>query len=590
MKALESRLKALRLKQPAMAIELASAFQDLPLPSWKVEKSSPFTTFLPTSAIWFVDAKIIEEASSIKKWLMQSPLNHFVLLFETKQKALCFHLSDLGDLIFERRVYVLCADVDFDEYRLARELIWSLPGQEIQWLDPHERFKGFSPLILSIAFNKATTLQELMNYGYWNWSNIIRRLLNLADDRMMGSFLSFDNIPVILAGAGPSVDNQIESIRKWRNHFYIVAAGTGIKVLENHGLYPNLAMTLDPFRAQFSRFCLIDNFEQLHAAGWRSNYKALECLSGPRLLLKYSSAYPVVKKWEKELGFDSEPFDEGYNVVGRAISEFIGQKAASIYLTGVDLSFQNNLLYGGETTENEYYLKGFNTISEKPIEAKSSSGETINTLAKWITEAKWLEKIAYDYPGKLKKIGHKGLFLSGVEEVELEHIADRWPQRDYEGFSWFWQQQQIPLLDKANRSALELFGTFIDQLETAKATLEPILSKMKSCLLEESLDFDLGPSREFAEKEFPFLLSIEMEEYELAIESLELFPSLLKIWKLGYFSSIESFFENDDSPLKPWWKVWIFTKRIDFLLQGVLHLIRESNQAALGHEPCNEQV
>ena len=63
-------------------------------------------------------------------------------------------------------------------------------------------------------------------------------------------------IPVLWCGAGMSLGTNIETVREIseKNLAYVITGGTGIKILHDNGIIPDLCLAVDPFMQEVERF------------------------------------------------------------------------------------------------------------------------------------------------------------------------------------------------------------------------------------------------------------------------------------------------------------------------------------------------
>ena len=64
----------------------------------------------------------------------------------------------------------------------------------------------------------------------------------------------FRDIPFILVGAGPSLDESIEFLREMQDHAIIVASNSPYRKLINSGIKPHLVVTADPMSPTLAAF------------------------------------------------------------------------------------------------------------------------------------------------------------------------------------------------------------------------------------------------------------------------------------------------------------------------------------------------
>ncbi|MBC2605775.1 motility associated factor glycosyltransferase family protein [Pelagicoccus albus] len=90
--------------------------------------------------------------------------------------------------------------------------------------------------------------------GLWQ-GNSIRNLPTLArSPDPMEFFGAFDGVPMIMAGAGPSLDESLDFLRWAQDRAVIVAGNSSIRALVNGGVRPHFVLAADPNRTTDSGF------------------------------------------------------------------------------------------------------------------------------------------------------------------------------------------------------------------------------------------------------------------------------------------------------------------------------------------------
>ena len=103
----------------------------------------------------------------------------------------------------------------------------------------NELFKQYLVLkpLIDVNLRTATNLQE----------NTFRNLRYLRDAPDVGQLKGkFADVPLILVGAGPSLDESMDFLRDARNHAIIACSNSPYRKLINNGIKPHLTVSADP--------------------------------------------------------------------------------------------------------------------------------------------------------------------------------------------------------------------------------------------------------------------------------------------------------------------------------------------------------
>ena len=99
--------------------------------------------------------------------------------------------------------------------------------------------------LMEVNVRTATNLQE----------NTLQNLPHMINAPDVGEFRDkFKDIPFVLVGAGPSLDESIEFLKEVQNKAIIVASNSPYRKLINNGIRPHLVVTADPMEPTLAGF------------------------------------------------------------------------------------------------------------------------------------------------------------------------------------------------------------------------------------------------------------------------------------------------------------------------------------------------
>ena len=92
--------------------------------------------------------------------------------------------------------------------------------------------------------NKNTELHFMDEYIDYSFRNVqLCKKLTLANELKK---IVPENIPAVIVSAGPSLNKNVEELRKVKGHFFIVAVDTAVQSLLKRDIIPDLWVTIDP--------------------------------------------------------------------------------------------------------------------------------------------------------------------------------------------------------------------------------------------------------------------------------------------------------------------------------------------------------
>lgn len=69
---------------------------------------------------------------------------------------------------------------------------------------------------------------------------------NAGDIRELFADIDFDKVPAILVAAGPSLDKNVEELKRAKGKAFIIAVDSAIRTLVKHDIMPDMTATIDP--------------------------------------------------------------------------------------------------------------------------------------------------------------------------------------------------------------------------------------------------------------------------------------------------------------------------------------------------------
>lgn len=178
--------------------------------------------------------------------------------------------------------------------------------------------------------------------------NVKQKVPVYIKKKSMPNILSSDDTPVFVVGAGPSLDNDIDFIKRNQKKAIIISCGSGIKPLEKNGIVPDFHFECE--RTAFTKHWLdqVDhNFlNKLNFIGLNLIYPdVFKMFKRCGMLAKSSEtgSFMLAKAVEAKYGKAILPIHTHVNPtvvhMGVGVAPFLGLK--KIYLFGVDMGYKD---------------------------------------------------------------------------------------------------------------------------------------------------------------------------------------------------------------------------------------------------------
>lgn len=218
--------------------------------------------------------------------------------------------------------------------------------------------------------------------GFKNFVLNIEEFITHPDFRGWQSI--FANLPCLVLGAGPSLDSQIEMIRRCQNRMLIIAADTLSKRIEELGIVPHIYCSIE--RAEDVSELFDDSKDHSHSILCASSWVS------PKVLNKYRSTkslFMPASPINNFLCFKRLQISTGHSCMGLAIRLASALGCPRIYLAGIDLSWgaegkSHSQMAPYETNDRfADFRKENKKMFNEAIEIPSNSGGFVKSNYVW---------------------------------------------------------------------------------------------------------------------------------------------------------------------------------------------------------------
>ncbi|PWW08349.1 hypothetical protein DFQ01_10170 [Paenibacillus cellulosilyticus] len=177
----------------------------------------------------------------------------------------------------------------------------------------------------------------------WVSNTLYNLAATLTSPSIKGLKNRFADKTAVIAGAGPSLAEDIELLRRMKNHALIIAAGSTIQSLLHYGVEPHLIVSMDGGEPNYDAFkgLNIQHIPLLYTP--MIKYRIID--EQKNNLLHVHLTNDVVTQRIMELTPDDPMFAPNHSVTGTAIQAAIYMGCKEIVFTGQDLSFPGDNFY-----------------------------------------------------------------------------------------------------------------------------------------------------------------------------------------------------------------------------------------------------
>lgn len=272
--------------------------------------------------------------------------------------------------------------------------------------------------IFSAGVNLVTAYSTLHLYSY----NIIKNQKHsffLAE----GLFKELRKLtcPAIIVSAGPSLSKNMHLLHDLRDKAFIVAVGTAIRILDQHGIIPHLRVAIDGFPHECNVFEGIDTCSAPLLFSMKLHSDILSKYQGTKYMMILDVDY-ISKFFFNDSGYEQTLVRSGYSVANLALDLISRLGFKKVILMGQDLCYHDERIYADGALGNhkvDYTTPGI-------VKVKDMTGEEVYTSVQFLSMRKLFEIIIKQHPDtNVINATVGGLPISGTMNMPLlDAMAD----------------------------------------------------------------------------------------------------------------------------------------------------------------------
>lgn len=192
----------------------------------------------------------------------------------------------------------------------------------------------------------------------------------------------FKDKAVVIVGAGPSVDSQLDRLRKYRDKITVFATGHIIRRLVNEEIIPDAVIITDPQPLMYKQIDGV-NLKGIPMILLSTASSSVIDYYNGSIYVAYQSGYELAEIKAKEIG--ATLFETGGSVTTTALDIALRFGASKIIFVGVDLAYTggySHALGEGRKVEN---IDGLRKV-------RSNTGDMVYTSKNLDIYRKWIER------------------------------------------------------------------------------------------------------------------------------------------------------------------------------------------------------
>ncbi|MCI8626579.1 MAG: motility associated factor glycosyltransferase family protein [Lachnospiraceae bacterium] len=293
----------------------------------------------------------------------------------------------LEELSQDKRVHIL---VGLEEKKLTdlfyQYIDWKNIRSAIYCIHPHyeeiyqEEYLAYLKIIRDCKVREESVIATNVVHGTKRAENMLKALQLLPQNSVLKRLPEelTEQVPFMIIAAGPSLAQNIGELKKAEGKAILLAVDRAVPILKEHGIQPDLAITLDPVKnpdylGETGKIPLLCNFA--------SNKKTME-LHKENLI--FYGGYGYVKKLFDIINKTVPGIDTGGSVATAAMTVCMALRIKKVILVGQDLAFKDGKTHADDKRSD----RNMDLYSVEGVD-----GTQIQTRRDWYIFLRWFEQV-----------------------------------------------------------------------------------------------------------------------------------------------------------------------------------------------------
>jgi hypothetical protein len=231
---------------------------------------------------------------------------------------------------------------------------------------------------------------DYQDFGSVILKNVQKNLERVSKYLEWGSIKnSLQGLPAIICGAGPSLNDAIQTLKQASDKAVVFGGGAALCALSRAGIPVHMAAGIDPDPGA-ARFLEHAVFEAPFFYQDRFSERILSLTQGPLFQVPSNGGYELEQWLREELHLETEPFDGGWTVATfcTALAVYLG--CSPVILAGMDFAHRPG---------SSGYAQGVREDREAEwIEVQDPKAGLLRTKRDWVQAADWIAAYADAHP------------------------------------------------------------------------------------------------------------------------------------------------------------------------------------------------
>ncbi len=369
-------------------------------------------------------------------YLLDETFNSYpskIYVYEPDLNLLHFVLNnvDISEHLASGRVFVT-NDLDELISKLAKTFI-TKDRVEIVYLQNYAVVKNKELLLLTqkvfdTCKSKMVDVNTITKFSKVWLSNTIDNIsaVNAGSKAYLLSDLAgkYFGQTALIAGAGPSLSDNIEKIQHNRDKFVIFAVNKTVKYLLQNGITPDFVVCLDARNMNKTLGGLENNFTHVNAIVDIRTDKEIMNKGFNKIFFNFSETDFFIKKLAKYNNF-MKFYESGGSASTFALVSAVKMGFSKVVLAGIDLAFKDNIIYSyGEAMQRVSQTEIIvDKVKKNILQVKSVNGGLVYTREDYEAFISHFETLIKELNySEIYNISSFGALIEGVKNTSFENL------------------------------------------------------------------------------------------------------------------------------------------------------------------------
>lgn len=309
-----------------------------------------------------------------------------------------------------------------------------------------------------------------------NWSHVFRSMDYIHFKDM------YKDKPAIIVGAGPSLDKNIQHLKKAKGKAIILCADAALNSLLNAGIVPDLVASIERLELT-SKFYDREHIPNEMVFVGPNVVKEFVLNKFERIIFTGRAGDALIRDFGSYIGLNNLEIGGNVSNILIAFAEHLG--CSPITFVGLDLAYTGGKTHTTGVSEalGEENMVGY-TKKDAIVYVKGQNGEMLETLEFFMHAKNWIEiNVAQKSQHLFINATEGGAIIEGVQNQKLIDVVDKYCMEDLSPFNNIYDNiKESTILDKVGttQKALNYIKEVDKYLRRTSKKATEYLNKIKT--------------------------------------------------------------------------------------------------------------